>query len=192
MLGTLSLEGLLNLHELDLQLFDVRRRLGEGPAEIARREKAMDKATKLAAAAEEAVKLLPQARLLSLEHGTAFNKNRFRWLEGLVSRGLGDLEEAEEALLEARDAFSDLGDGFSTALVSLDIADLYSRQDRYQDLITLCSSMAPLSGMLQHHREAFVAMQLFQSAAEEHSVTSVVVERARKALLRSQKQAVAG
>ena len=139
---------------------------------------------------EKAVKLLPMAKRLALEYGTGYNKIRSRWLEGLVSRGLGDLGTAENALLEAREAFSEMGDGFNTALVCLDLADLYSRQNRYADLITLCTSMAPLSGMLQHHREAIVALQLFQRAAEERSVTSVVVEKARKAILLSQKRTV--
>ena len=139
---------------------------------------------------EKAVKLLPTAKQLSLEHGTGYNKIRFRWLEGLVSRGLGKLEEAEDALLEAREGFSQMGDGFNTALVCLDLAELFSRQNRDKDLITLCTSMAPLSGLLQHHREAMVALQLFQRAAQERNLTSVVVERARKALLRSQKRAV--
>ena len=137
---------------------------------------------------EKAVKLLPMAKRLALDYGTGYNKIRFRWLEGLVSRGLGELTTAESALLEAREAFSEIGDGFNTALVCLDLADLFSRQNRYADLIALCTTMAPLSGMLQHHREAIVALQLFQRAAEERSVTSVVVEKARKAILLSQKR----
>lgn len=141
---------------------------------------------------KKAVKLLPVAKQLSEDYGTGYNKIRFTWLEGLVARGLGELEKAEDALVGARDAFSEMGDGFNTALVSLDLADLYSRQARAGDLVTLCRSMAPLSGMLQNHNEAIVALQMFQSAAEEQSVTSMVVEKARKALLRSQKQRQAG
>ncbi len=137
---------------------------------------------------EKAVKLLPVAKQLSGDHGTGYNKLRFRWLEGLVARGLGNLEQAEEALEDSRQAFSEMGDGFSTALVCLDLADLFSRQNRYADMIKLCTAMAPLSGMLQNHRDAIVALQLFQRAAEERSVTGVVVEKVRKALLKSQKQ----
>ena len=137
---------------------------------------------------DKAVLLLPVAKKLSETHGTGYNKIRFHWLEGLVARGMGELEKAESALVATRDAFSEMGDGFNTALVSLDLADLYSRQSRTADLVELCNSMAPLSGMLQNHREALVALQMFQRAAEEKSVTSIVVEKARKVLLRSQKQ----
>ncbi len=137
---------------------------------------------------QKAVKLLPVAKHLSEEYGTGYNKIRFNWLEGLIARGLGELDTAEQSLKGARDAFSDMGDGFNTALVSLDLADLYSRQHRTADLAELCQSMAPLAGMLQNHREAIVALQIFQRAAEEQSVTSMVVEKARKVLLRSQKQ----
>ncbi len=137
---------------------------------------------------QKAVKLLPVAKQLSEDHGTGYNKIRFSWLEGLIARGLGDLDEAEESLKNARDAFSEMGDGFNTALVSLDLAELYSRQKRNSDLSALCDAMAPLTGMLQNHREALVALQMFQRAAEEKSVTGMVVEKARKVLLRSQKQ----
>ncbi len=137
---------------------------------------------------QKAVKLLPVAKELSEQHGTGYNKIRFHWLEGLVARGLGDLEQAEEALLGASEAVSEMGDGFNTALVSLDLADLYARQNRTTDLVSLCQSMAPVSSMLQNHHEATVALQIFQRAAEEQSVTSMVVEKARKVLLRSQKQ----
>ncbi len=140
---------------------------------------------------EKAVKLLPVAKQLSTEHGTGYNKIRFRWLEGLVARGLGDLAGAEKSLEKSRQEFSEMGDGFSTALVCLDLADLYSRQNRYDELIELCSAMAPVSGMLQNHQEAVVALQLFQHSAEERNLTGVVVEKVRKALLKSQKQGLA-
>ncbi len=140
---------------------------------------------------DKAVKLLPVAKKLSQDHGTGFNKIRFYWLEGLVARGLGDLEKAEKTLAATLNAFSEMGDGFNTALVSLDLADLYARQSRTADLMDLCRSMAPLSGMLQNHPEALTALQMFQSAAEEKNVTSMVVEKARKVLLRSQKQQTA-
>ena len=44
---------------------------------------------------QKAVKLLPAAKMLSSEHGTGYNKIRFGWLEGLVARGLGNVDEAE-------------------------------------------------------------------------------------------------
>jgi len=58
MVGTLSLEGLFKLHELDMQLFELRAKLAEGPEEIARRERTMEKATVTADEAEQAVKIL--------------------------------------------------------------------------------------------------------------------------------------
>lgn len=137
---------------------------------------------------QKAVKLLPIAKQLSEDHGTGYNKIRFHWLEGLIARGLGEMDQAEEALQGASEAFTEIGDGFNTALVSLDLADLYSRQNRAADLASLCKSMAPLTGMLQNHHEAIVALQIFQRAAEEQSVTGMVVEKARKVLLTSQKQ----
>ena len=48
--------------------------------------------------------------------------------------------------------------------------------------------MTPISETLQQHREAMVALKLFQRAAEERSMTTIVVERARKALLQSRRR----
>ena len=45
---------------------------------------------------------------------------------------------------------------------------------------------------LQQHREAYVSLQLFHRAVQERKLNSMVLEKARKALLRTQTTTMAG
>ncbi|MEM1201934.1 MAG: tetratricopeptide repeat protein [Acidobacteriota bacterium] len=135
----------------------------------------------------QALDLLPRTRQLSTEFGKGYHRIRLRWLEGVILRGRGQYDQSESALLEARDAFTRMDDTVAAALVCLDIASLYYRQNRLEDLEQLTSSMVPLFSALQQHREAYVALQIFQRAVHEKNMTHLVVEKARKALQRSQR-----
>lgn len=139
----------------------------------------------------EAAELLPQVRQLALAYGDSYHRFRLRWIEGVVLRELGRFTDAESALLEARNAFSDSSRAVDAALVLLDLAELYARQGRFADLEGLSSSMVPLFGGLQQDREALVSLRLFQQAAEERSVTRVVLEKARQSLQKTRRQRAA-
>jgi AraC-like DNA-binding protein/tetratricopeptide (TPR) repeat protein len=130
----------------------------------------------------EGAEILPRARQLSLAYGTSQHRIRLRWLEGSVFRHLGRFGEAEAGLLEARDAYSEIGDSVNAALVCLDLAELYSKEGRLAELTRLSSAMSPLIGDLKQHGEALAPLQHFHRAAEEQSVTRVVLEEAREAL----------
>jgi hypothetical protein len=65
---------------------------------------------------------LAETRRLYVELGERMNLTRLRWLEGKIARELGQLEEAEAALEEARGTFLEHGIGIDAALVSLDLA----------------------------------------------------------------------
>ena len=52
--------------------------------------------------------------------------------------------------------------------------------------------MVPIFGALQQHREAYAALTLFQRAVEEHNLTNVVIEQARKSVQRSVRRSLAG
>lgn len=136
----------------------------------------------------EAAEIVPQARQMALAYGSSYHRIRLRWLEGIISRELGRFGEAETALLESREAFSEIHDAVDAALVCLDLAELYSKQGRLADLARLSASMAPLFNGLQNHAEALGSLKLFHRAAEEQSVTRVVLEEARLALRHTQRR----
>ncbi len=139
----------------------------------------------------QALELLSQTRELSAKYGRGYHRIRLRWLEGVILRGRGQFEQAEAALVEARESFTRINDTVTAALVCLDIAQLYYRQNRFGDLEDLAASMVPLFSALQHHREAYVSLQLFHRAVQERKLNSMVLDKARKALQRTQTTAMA-
>lgn len=140
----------------------------------------------------QALELLPQTRHLASIWGKGYYEIRLRWVEGIILRGRGQFEQAETALVEAREQFTRFGDLIGAALVCLDLAALYYRQNRLADVERLAGSMVPTFGALQQHREAFAALTLFQRAVEERNLTNVVIEQARKSLQRSVRRSLAG
>ena len=140
---------------------------------------------------QKAAEILPRARQLSLAFGTSEHRIRLRWLEGVLLREQGRFNEAESALLEARDASSDVGDPVNAALVCIDLAELYSKEGRLADLTRLSAAMTPLMGTLPQTGEALDSFKSFQRAAEKQSMTRIVLEEAREALQHSRRQGAA-
>lgn len=140
----------------------------------------------------QALELLPQTRHLASIWGKGYYEIRLRWVEGIILRGRGQFEQAEASLIEAREQFTRFGDLIGAALVCLDLAALYYRQNRLADVERLAGSMVPTFGALQQHREAYAALTLFQRAVEERNLTNVVIEQARKSLQRSVRRSLAG
>jgi tetratricopeptide (TPR) repeat protein len=86
---------------------------------------------------EEARALLPQAQALAQELGNALDLVRLRWVEGRIAGSLGDTAEAEGLFLAVRDEFVARGISFDTALVSLELAALYARENRHAEMQAL-------------------------------------------------------
>ena len=140
----------------------------------------------------QALELLPQTRHLASIWGKGYYEIRLRWVEGIILRGRGQFEQAEASLIEAREQFTRFGDLIGAALVCLDLAALYYRQNRLADVEKLAGSMVPTFNALQQHREAYAALTLFQRAVEERNLTNVVIDQARKSLQRSVRRSLAG
>ncbi len=133
----------------------------------------------------EAQRALREARPLYEEFPDPRMRNRRKWVEGKIARGLSQLERAEALFLAARDGFLAEGIPYETALVSLDLALLYARQGRMEELKSLAAGMVPIFASRQIHREALAALAIFQRAveAERAGVETVaeVAEYLRKA-----------
>lgn len=119
----------------------------------------------------EALKLLDGARPLYHRLGDQMSLIRLRWLEGKIAIALGWLTEAEELLKTVRRDLIELELGFDTALLSLDLADIYARQGRGAEMRRLAEEMIPIFRSRDVHREALAALLTFQKAAEMESVT---------------------
>ena len=63
------------------------------------------------------------------------------------------------------------GIGYDAAMVSLDLAVLYLRQGRTDEVRRLAEEMLPIFQAQDVHREAFAALVLFQEAARHDQMT---------------------
>jgi len=133
----------------------------------------------------EAQRALREARPLYESFPDGRMRNRRRWVEGKIARGLGQPDRAESLFLTARDGFMAEGIPYETALVSLDLALLYAGQGRMEELKRLAAGMVPIFASRQIHREALAALAIFQRVveAERAGVETVaeVAEYLRKA-----------
>ncbi len=114
----------------------------------------------------EAQKLLAKARPLYQQFTEHWTHNRHKWVEGLIARGLGQLESAESLFLTARKGFLTEGAAYDVALVSLDLASLYARQGRTAEIKRLAEEMVPIFASRQIHREALAALTFWRQSVE--------------------------
>jgi tetratricopeptide (TPR) repeat protein len=112
-------------------------------------------------------------------------QNRRQWVKGKISRGLGQMCEAESLLLAARDGFMAEDIPYETALVSLDLSLLYAEQGRTAELKGLAAELVPIFASRQIHREALAALAFLQRAVEAERAGIELVERVADYLRRA-------
>jgi tetratricopeptide (TPR) repeat protein len=129
------------------------------------------------AKSEEAAALLPEVKKLALRLGNDLDLVRLRWAEGRVAFGSGQRGPAEQAFKEVQREFLEHDMGYDAALVSLDLAILYTQEGCIPELKQLALDILPVFSSREVHREAMAALLLFQHACQEERLT---VELARQ------------
>jgi tetratricopeptide (TPR) repeat protein len=123
----------------------------------------------------EAQKWLAKARPLYRRFRDPWFENPRIWTEGKIARGLGQDDEAEALFLAARDGFLAENTFYDIALVSLDLAEIYSRQGRMAELKQVAEQVATFFSSRQIHREALAALSYWRQAVEgEQACASLV------------------
>ncbi|HYG63653.1 MAG TPA: hypothetical protein VEL74_13815 [Thermoanaerobaculia bacterium] len=89
---------------------------------------------------------------------------RLRWMEGKIALGLGQVQEAEGALLEARDGFLAAGAVYEAAQVTLVLAALYHKEGRPAAIRPLAEEIAGFVDRPGKAREAQEALALLRTA----------------------------
>ena len=125
---------------------------------------------------EEALRLLGEARQLHRELANRLDLIRLRWLEGRIALGAGRLDDAEAALSEVRAQFVEQEIGYEAALVSLDLAGVYARQGRAQEMRRLAEEMIPIFRSRELSREVMAAWIVFQNAARMESASVGLID----------------
>lgn len=125
----------------------------------------------------QALRELTELRPLYSELGDRMNLVRLRWLEGKILAGLERYAEAEAAFLDVRQAFVESELAYESALVCLDLAELYARDRRIGDVRRLATEMLAVFEPLQIRRETLAALQMLQDAAQTERLTAGVVRQ---------------
>ena len=102
--------------------------------------------------------------MLFVEHGNAIDLLRLRWLEGRIYAGLSDSSKAEAAFKETRAGFAERGQVYPAALAGLDLAALWARQGRFNEIHSLAQEMVATFRALRIAREAIVTLLILQRA----------------------------
>lgn len=124
----------------------------------------------------EAFEKLAHIRALHAKFGSRIDRMRLRWVEGRIDLGREEEERAERTFTMLRGEFIEVGIGFDAALISLDLASLYARQGRTEEMRRLAQEMLPIFESRDLHREALAALLVFQKAAEMEKVTVHLVD----------------
>lgn len=115
---------------------------------------------------EEALALHHAARDLYQECQDPLILLRATWQEGILLREVGHLHNSEAALLRARQGFTEQGLAYEVALVSLDLAEVYSKLDDVGQLRRVIAEALPIFQSLRIGREVLASLLQLQQATE--------------------------
>jgi transcriptional regulator with XRE-family HTH domain/tetratricopeptide (TPR) repeat protein len=122
---------------------------------------------------------LPRLRQLAQDLRNDLDLVRVAWLSGRVAAGCGRRGEACAIFEQVQVDWTAQDDAFGTALVSLELAQLYLEEERTAEVRDLATASAWILTAEGVKREALAAVQLFYDAARREAAT---IEQARAAL----------
>jgi tetratricopeptide (TPR) repeat protein len=111
---------------------------------------------------------------------------KLRWLEGQINAGLGDLDRAEQALLDVQEGFQKADLPYKAAIASLDLAVLWLRQGRADEAHDIVMKAAEVFTALKIHREGLAAVLLLRKAFETRVATTSLLERVIRFMTRAE------
>jgi hypothetical protein len=117
-----------------------------------------------------------EMRPLYAVHADRIAQVKLRWIEGKIFVGLCELERAEAALLQAREAFAQEGLTYDGALVSFDLAAVWLRQGKTSEVHRLASEMLDTFRARYIAREALASLLMLRDAAERNEATLDLIE----------------
>ena len=117
-----------------------------------------------------------EMRPLYAVHADRIAQVKLRWIEGKIFVGLCDLERAEAALLQAKEAFAAEGLTYDGALISFDLAAIWLRQGKTLQVHHLASEMLETFRARYIAREALASLLMLRDAAGRNEATLDLIE----------------
>jgi len=128
---------------------------------------------------EEAQRLLKCSRPAYFAEGDRLNLLKLRWLEGRIAAGLGRLRRAEKAFLDVRANLEETGLGYHAALVSLDLAAVWLRQEKTEEARAQIEELVVTFRARRIAREALAAMLLLKESFQADRLTLTLIHSVR-------------
>lgn len=120
---------------------------------------------------EEASRYLDRMKPLYDRYLSDLERLKLRWVEGKIAAGLGRLDDAEAAFVEASQDFDKAGLGYRAALVSLDLVAVWLRQGRTAEIRHRVAELLATFRAVGVEREALAGILLLRDAVECEQAT---------------------
>lgn len=96
---------------------------------------------------------------------------RLKQLEAKIALEMGHMPLAEKRFLEARNGFLAAGLGGAAAELSLELALLYSSQERHREVAAIAEAVVPIFQSCELHKEVIAALLLFRESVARQAIT---------------------
>ena len=125
--------------------------------------------------ARDARKALFRLKARGLISGGRVTELKLRWLEGQINVELGELERAEQALLEVKQGFEEAELGYKAALAGLELGAVMLRRGRIDDAIREVLQAADVFEAIKVRREAAASLLLLRKSFEQQTVNAALL-----------------
>lgn len=127
-----------------------------------------------------------EMRPLYSRHADRIAQVKLRWIEGKIFGGLGDLDHAENALRQAKEAFEAEGLIYDGAIISFDLAAVWLRQGKTSEVHRLAGEMLDTFRARSIAREALASLLMLRDAAGRNEATLDLIELTASVFQRSE------
>ncbi|HSK78462.1 MAG TPA: tetratricopeptide repeat protein [Thermoanaerobaculia bacterium] len=125
----------------------------------------------------EAMAMLEMSRNLYSQFADAWTRILLHWLEGRITRSLGDLPEAEHTFKGVWKKLHQRGFQRELALLTVDLVEVYAQQGKFEEATGLVDAFYPLLEEWGMHTEGLSFWRLLREALTARSVESGVFRR---------------